>query len=47
MESKERLKNQMSVENKIIRADYLIYNNGSLNDLYKEIKKWLKEYVRI
>lgn len=46
-ESKERLKNQMPVKNKIIRANYLIYNNGSLNDLYKEIKKWLKEYVRI
>ena len=37
----------MPVKNKIIRANYLIYNNGSLNDLYKEIKKWLKEYVGI
>ena len=46
-ESKQRLKNQMSQETKSKRAHYLIYNNGSLLDLYEEIEKWLDKYVRI
>lgn len=40
-----RLKNQMSVKEKIKRADKIIYNNGSLKDLYKEIDKFLKEVL--
>ncbi|MBQ6125746.1 MAG: dephospho-CoA kinase [Erysipelotrichaceae bacterium] len=39
----ERLKTQMPVEEKIKRADKIIYNNGSLNDLYVMIDNWLKE----
>lgn len=42
---KNRLKNQMSVKEKIKRADKIIYNNGSLKDLYKSIDKVLKEIL--
>ena len=38
-----RIKNQMSIEEKIKRADKIIYNNGSLNDLYLVIDEVLKE----
>ncbi len=41
----ERLKTQMPVEEKIKRADKIIYNNGSLNDLYVMIDNWLKEVL--
>ena len=41
-----RLNNQMAVENKILRAEEIIYNNGNLNKLFKEVDKWLKKYVR-
>lgn len=46
-DSEARIANQMDVETKVSRADYLIYNNGSLKDLYKNIDKWLKEYVGV
>ncbi|MBQ5805422.1 MAG: dephospho-CoA kinase [Erysipelotrichaceae bacterium] len=42
---RERLKTQMPVEEKIKRADKIIYNNGSLNDLYVMIDNWLKEVL--
>ena len=41
----ERLKNQMAVSEKIKRADKIIYNNGSLSDLYQEIDNWLLEIL--
>ena len=44
-EFQERLKTQMPVEEKIKRADKIIYNNGSLNDLYVMIDEWLKEIL--
>ena len=40
-----RLSSQMSVEEKIKRADKIIYNNGSLSDLYKLIDLWLEEII--
>ncbi len=42
-EAMERLNDQMSVEEKAKRADKIIYNNGSLNDLYQLIDEWLNE----
>ena len=42
---RERLKTQMPVEEKIKRADKIIYNNGSLNDLHVMIDNWLKEVL--
>ena len=44
-EAKRRLKNQMSVEEKIKRADKIIYNNGSLTDLYQAIDEVLEEVL--
>ncbi|MBO4920237.1 MAG: dephospho-CoA kinase [Erysipelotrichaceae bacterium] len=41
----ERLKSQMPADEKIKRADKIIYNNGSLNDLYVMIDNWLKEVL--
>ena len=40
-----RLRSQMPVEDKMIRADEIIYNNGELEDLYREIDRILEEYV--
>ncbi len=40
-----RLKNQMSVAEKIKRADKIIYNNGSLEDLYKLVDDWLEDIL--
>ncbi len=44
-EAKRRLKAQMSVVEKIKRADKIIYNNDSLSDLYRQIDEWLKEIL--
>ncbi|MBQ1483423.1 MAG: dephospho-CoA kinase [Erysipelotrichaceae bacterium] len=44
-EAHERLRNQMSVAEKIKRADKIIYNNGSLNDLYRSVDDWLEEVL--
>ncbi|MDO4198815.1 MAG: dephospho-CoA kinase [Erysipelotrichaceae bacterium] len=41
-EARRRIDVQMSVEQKIIRADRIIYNNGSKEDLYKEIDKLIE-----
>ena len=30
----------MPLKDKIRRSDYIVYNNGSLKDLYLEIDKW-------
>ena len=40
-----RLKNQMSVEEKIKRADKIIYNNGSLTDLYIGTDRMLQQVL--
>ena len=40
-----RLKNQMSVKEKIKRADKIIYNNGSLAMLYSYIDEWLDSII--
>lgn len=40
-----RLGSQMSVEEKIKRADKIIYNNGSLDDLYRLVDDWLEEIL--
>ncbi len=42
-EALARLKNQMPVENKIRRSNTVIYNNGSIEDLYEQIEDWLEE----
>lgn len=41
-----RLDNQMSKEDKLKRADEIIYNNSDLASLYSEVDKWLEKYVR-
>ena len=40
-----RMAAQMSVEEKINRADKIIYNNGSLNDMYDNIDYLLSEIL--
>ena len=37
------LANQISLDDKIKLADYVIENNGSLNDLEKKAERWLKD----
>ena len=44
-EAAARLKSQMSVTEKIKRADKIIYNNGSLDDLYRLVDDWLEEIL--
>ena len=44
-EANDRVNAQMSVEEKIKRADKIIYNNGSLNELYENIDMWLDEII--
>lgn len=45
-ESLRRLNNQMDVDKKIERSNFIIYNNSDLASLYEQIDKWLIEYVR-
>ena len=45
-EAKERLNNQFSVQDKIKRANEIIYNNGSLATLFKAVDELLNKYVR-
>ena len=45
-ESISRINSQMNIEDKILRAKEIIYNNGNLEQLYKDVDKWLKNYVR-
>lgn len=42
-DSKRRILSQMPVEEKIKKASFIIYNNGSLDDLYSSIDKILKQ----
>ena len=42
-----RLKNQMPQHEKIKKADYVIWNNGSLEQLEHEIKKFLKKIINV
>lgn len=44
-EAISRLNKQMSIEDKIKRAEEIIYNNGNLRQLHRKIDKWLKKYV--
>ena len=41
-ESKQRIKNQMSIKEKIERSDVIIYNDSSLFSLHEKIDGWLK-----
>lgn len=41
-EAKNRLKNQISQDKKISLADYVIYNNSSVDDLQKEVENLLE-----
>lgn len=36
-----RIKNQMDVEEKIRKSDYIIDNNQGLNELYQKIDEWM------
>lgn len=45
LEAKARIDNQMPLEEKIKKATRIIYNNGSLDDLYLEVDKYLKEVL--
>lgn len=45
VEASRRIKYQMSVEEKIKRADKIIYNNGSLQDMYIELDKFIKDIL--
>lgn len=40
---RSRMKAQMSAEEKIKRADKIIYNNGSLEELYGQVDGYLRE----
>ncbi|MBQ6560172.1 MAG: DNA-formamidopyrimidine glycosylase [Erysipelotrichaceae bacterium] len=42
-EALRRLKKQMSVSEKKKRADKIIYNNGSLQELHSSLEEWLQE----
>ena len=42
-EAMRRLKKQMPVSEKKKRANKIIYNNGSLQQLYDSLEEWLKE----
>lgn len=42
-ESKQRIKNQMSIKEKIERSDVIIYNDSSLFSLHKKIDGWLSK----
>ncbi len=44
-EAKSRLSAQMDISEKIKRADKIIYNNGSLTDLYRLVDDWLDEIL--
>lgn len=41
-EAINRINNQMDLDEKISKADYVVYNNEGLDSLYKEIEKILK-----
>lgn len=41
-----RLSNQMSVSEKVNRAEEIIYNRGSFPTLYSSIDNWISKYVR-
>lgn len=45
-EANIRINNQMNLENKISRAEEIIYNNGNLDDLFNQVDKWINRYVR-
>ena len=40
-ESKIRIKNQMSINDKMAKSDVIIYNNLNLASFYKEIDDWI------
>lgn len=42
-ESKQRIKNQMSIKEKIERSDVIIYNDSSLFSLHEKIDGWLSK----
>ena len=42
-EAESRISNQMAVEEKLQRADRIIYNNADINSLFKEVNKLLEE----
>lgn len=42
-ESQQRIKNQMSIKEKIERSDVIIYNDSSLFSLYEKIDRWLSK----
>ena len=44
--AKQRILNQMPQEIKMKRADEIIYNNGSLADLYNQVDTVINKYVR-
>jgi len=41
--AKDRMNSQQSQESKIELSDYVIYNNGSIDDLHDEVKKVFNE----
>lgn len=40
-ESRERIKNQMSISDKMAKSDVIIYNNSNLASFYKKIDDWI------
>lgn len=44
-QAKERIRNQLSVSEKKQRADEIIYNNRSLEDLYLQVDKVINKYA--
>lgn len=42
-EAKRRMNSQMSIEDKISKADYVIENNKTIKELYDKIEVWIKD----
>lgn len=42
----KRIANQMPIDDKINKAEEIIYNNGSLSSLYKSIDEFILKYAR-
>ncbi|MGY3765127.1 dephospho-CoA kinase [Vagococcus vulneris] len=47
IEAKQRINSQWSIEKKEELADYIIDNNGTKAETYKQIDKWLRQAISI
>lgn len=45
VEALNRIASQESIEDKKMRADYVIDNNGAINQTYEQVETWLKNNI--